>query len=137
MNAASPELGTLRGELRDAGLLEPNELANWLKLAILSAGLTASLLALVYLGWWAAFPAMLVAAVLCTSIAMLGHEGSHRSHSASPVRNALLVYITFPLHGGLSSLYWRHKHDRLHHGHPNVEGLDPDIKPDRKSVVEG
>jgi fatty acid desaturase len=26
-------------------------------------------------------------------------------------------------------LYWREKHDRLHHGHPNVEGVDPDIKP--------
>ena len=62
-------------------------------------------------------------------MAMLGHEGSHRSFSASPFRNALLAYLTFPLFGGLGSLYWRHKHDRLHHGHPNVEGVDPDIKP--------
>jgi fatty acid desaturase len=60
---------------------------------------------------------------------MLGHEGSHRSFSASPARNALLTHLVFPLFSGLGALYWRNKHDRLHHGHPNVEGLDPDIKP--------
>ena len=62
----------------------------------------------------------------CTSIAMFGHEGSHRSFSRSPARNALLVYLTFPLFSGLGALYWRDKHDRRHHAHPNVEGLDPD-----------
>jgi fatty acid desaturase len=72
---------------------------------------------------------ILGAGVCCTSIAMFGHEGSHRSFSKSPARNALLMYLTFPLFGGLSSLYWRDKHDRRHHAHPNVEGLDPDIKP--------
>ena len=79
-------------------------------------------------GWaFAAHPR--VAAVFATSIAMLGHEGSHRSFSASPTRNALLVHLAFPLFSGLGALYWRDKHDRLHHGHPNVEGVDPDIKP--------
>jgi len=67
--------------------------------------------------------------VLCASIAMFGHEGSHKSFSGSPWRNALLVYLVFPLFSGLGSLYWHDKHDRLHHGHPNVEGMDPDIKP--------
>ena len=69
------------------------------------------------------------AAICCTSIAMFGHEGSHRSFSHSPARNALLVYLTFPLFSGLGALYWRDKHDRRHHAHPNVEGLDPDIRP--------
>jgi fatty acid desaturase len=126
---ALPELGTLRAELRDAGVFEHAELSNWLKLGILSAGFTGSLLAVIYGGWWVAFPAMLAMGVFCTSIAMMGHEGSHRSHSTSPLRNNILVYLVFPLFSGLSSLYWRHKHDRLHHGHPNVEGQDPDIKP--------
>src|SRR5262249_61570116 len=70
-----------------------------------------------------------IAAFLSTWTAMLGHEGSHRSFSASPGRNLVLVYLTFPLFSGLSALYWREKHDRLHHGHPNVEGVDPDIRP--------
>ena len=81
-------------------------------------------------GWWLAFAARSRSrAVLCTSTAMLGHEGSHRSFSASPFRNALIAYFAFPLFSGLGALYWREKHDRLHHGHPNVEGEDPDIKP--------
>jgi fatty acid desaturase len=124
-----PELGQLRAELRAAGVFEHCEAQSWIKLALLGAGMAACLVAIVTLGFWAALVAVPVAGVLGTSIAMLGHEGSHRSFSASPLRNQLLVYLVSPLFAGLSSLYWRHKHDRLHHGHPNVEGLDPDIKP--------
>lgn len=124
-----PELAGLRSELRDAGLFNHCERASWLKLALLASALAGALVAWAVLPWWATAPAVLIAAVCSTSIAMLGHEGSHRSFSASPLRNHLLVYLTFPLFSGLSSLYWRHKHDRLHHGHPNVEGLDPDIRP--------
>jgi fatty acid desaturase len=72
---------------------------------------------------------IVLAGVCCTSISMLAHEGSHRCFSKSPTRNAFLVYLVFPLFGGLGALYWRDKHDRKHHAHPNVEGLDPDIKP--------
>jgi fatty acid desaturase len=124
-----PELGSLRAELRAAGVFEHRELASWLKLAGFAAGIAACFVAMAMLGPWAAIPGIPIAAVLCTSTAMLGHEGSHRSFSASPFRDALLTYLTFPLFSGLGALYWRHKHDRLHHGHPNVEGLDPDIKP--------
>jgi len=124
-----PELGTLRAELRAAGLFEHRELRSWLKLAFLLSGTATCILAMVYFGPWAAIPAIPIAAVFCTSTAMLGHEGSHRSFSKSPFRNAVIVYLTFPLFGGLGALYWHNKHDRLHHGHPNVEGKDPDIKP--------
>src|SRR5688572_30586350 len=124
-----PELGGLRAELRAAGVFEHREVRSWLTLAALLGGAAATLLAVAVLGPWSAWIALPVCAVLCTSIAMLGHEGSHRSFSASPVRNALLVYFAFPLFSGLSTLYWREKHDRLHHGHPNVEGVDPDIRP--------
>lgn len=124
-----PELGSLRAELRAAGVFEHRELRSWLKLGLFAVGIAACLTAMAVFGPWAAIPAIPIAAVLCTAMAMLGHEGSHRSFSASPFRSALLTYLAFPLFGGLGSLYWRHKHDRLHHGHPNVEGLDPDIKP--------
>jgi fatty acid desaturase len=76
---------------------------------------------------WLAFLLVPAASVCATSAAMLGHEGSHRSFSKNPARNHLLNYITFPLLGGLSALYWRNKHDGGHHGHPNVVGEDPDI----------
>ena len=124
-----PELGTLRSELRLAGVFEHRELRSWFKLLVFSAGIAACLTAMAVLGPWAAIPAIPIAAVLATSAAMLGHEGSHRSFSASPLRCALFANLAFPLLSGLGVLYWRQKHDRLHHGHPNVEGLDPDIKP--------
>jgi fatty acid desaturase len=124
-----PELGSLRAELRDAGVFETRELRSWLKLLFLSVCLAASLVAIYLFGWVGAFAGIPVAAVFATSIAMCGHEGSHRSFSKSPLRNNLVVYLTFPLFSGLGSLYWRHKHDALHHGHPNVEGVDPDVKP--------
>jgi fatty acid desaturase len=124
-----PELGSLRAELRDAGVFETRELRSWLKLALLSVGVAASLGAIYVFGWVGALIGIPVGAVFATSIAMCGHEGSHRSWSKSPLRNNLVVYLTFPLFSGLGSLYWRNKHDALHHGHPNVEGVDPDVKP--------
>jgi len=93
------------------------------------AALAGCLIGIALTGWVGALALVPIAAVLCTSISMMGHEGSHRSFSSSPTRNAILCYLTFPLFGGLGALYWRNKHDRLHHGHPNVEGVDPDIRP--------
>jgi fatty acid desaturase len=123
------ELGSLRHELRAAGVFEHRELSSWLELGGMMAALAACLVGIAILGWLAALLLVPIAAILCTSIAMMGHEGSHRSFSASPTRNAILCYLTFPLFSGLGALYWRNKHDRLHHGHPNVEGVDPDIRP--------
>ncbi len=123
-----PELGGLRAELRAAGVFGHHEVRSWLKLATLLGALAGCLVALATFGW-VAIGVIPIAGVLATSVSMMGHEGSHRSFSSSPWRNEVLVYLTFPLFSGLSSLYWRNKHDRLHHGHPNVEGLDPDIRP--------
>ena len=124
-----PELGSLRTELRAEGLLEYRELRSWLKLVVLLAGTAGCFVALALTGWWLGFVVFPVAAVLATAAAMFGHEGSHRAFSASPFRNAVVQYFAFPMFSGLGALYWRDKHDRLHHGHPNVEGKDPDIKP--------
>jgi len=126
---AVPELGALRQELKLAGVFRHRELRSWLKLAFLLGVVAACLVGIVMYGWFAALFLVPVASVFATSAAMMGHEGSHRSTSASPTRNALMTYLAFPLFSGLSALYWREKHDRLHHGHPNVEGVDPDIRP--------
>lgn len=126
---AVPELGSLRQELRAAGVFEHQEVRSWLKLGVLLSGVAASIYVIYLYGWVAAFCLVPVCAVLSTSAAMLGHEGSHRSTSKSPGRNAAMAYFTFPIFSGLSLMYWREKHDRLHHGHPNVEGVDPDIRP--------
>ena len=123
------ELGSLRAELKLAGMFEPRELRGWGKLAFLSATLAACLFGIAQLGVLGALFLVPVAAVFATAIAMCGHEGSHKSFSRSPFRNSLLTHVAFPMFSGLGAMYWHNKHDRLHHGHPNVEGLDPDIKP--------
>jgi len=124
-----PDLGSLRAELRAAGVFEHREARSWCKLAILLAGVAGTLVAIAHAPWWAIGPLIIACAVFSTSTAMLGHEGSHKSFSASSARNTIVQYVTFPLFGGLSALYWREKHDRLHHGQPNVYERDPDIKP--------
>lgn len=124
-----PDLTTLRAELRLAGVFETREAANWFKVAVLVTGLVASLVAVWRFGFYVGLAAIPLAAVFATALAMFGHEGSHKSFSASPRRNMLVQYVTFPLMSGLGALYWREKHDRLHHGHPNVENVDPDIRP--------
>ncbi len=124
-----PSRSTLLAQLQLEGVFEFRERRSWLELAGLAATLAAALFGVDRLGWIGAPILIPIAAVLSTSIAMMGHEGSHRSFSRSPARNALLVYLVFPLFSGLGALYWHNKHDRLHHGHPNVEGVDPDIQP--------
>jgi fatty acid desaturase len=126
---AVPELGSLRQELKLAGVFEPHELRNWLKLAFLLGVVAFCLVGIITYGWIAALFLCPVASVFATAAAMLGHEGSHKSFSSSPTRNAVIAYLAFPMFSGLSAMYWREKHDRLHHGHPNVEGKDPDVKP--------
>ena len=122
------ELGELQAELRAAGMFQTHELRGWLKLVVMLAGVAACLVAIATFGWIAA-PLVVPAGVLSTSIAMMGHEGSHGSFSRSHARNTLLNLITYPLFSGLGALYWRDKHDSRHHSHPNVEGMDPDIRP--------
>lgn len=126
---AKAELGSLRAELRAAGMFDHHEARGWIKLTVLLAGVAACLVGIATYGVVAALFLVPAAAVLSTAFAMIGHEGSHRAFSKSPARNAFVAYLAFPLFGGLSLLYWREKHDRLHHGHPNVEGKDPDIRP--------
>jgi fatty acid desaturase len=123
------DLGTLREELRAAGMFSRHEARSWLEIGAMAAAVAACLVGIATFGWIAAIFLVPPAAILSTSIAMEGHEGSHRSFSDSPLRNTIVAYLVFPLFAGLSPLYWRYKHDRMHHGHPNVEGVDPDIAP--------
>jgi fatty acid desaturase len=99
----------------------------WGKVGLLMAGIGLCLTGTIVGPSWAAFVLIPIAAVFATTVAMFGHEGSHRSFSASPRRNALLNHLTFPLLTGLSAQYWRAKHDGAHHGHPNVFAEDPDV----------
>src|ERR1051325_397201 len=108
----------LRTELQEAGVFRHHALAGGGKAALLLAG-TAVCLAGTILGpLWLGFILIPFASLFATTAAMFGHEGRHRSFSASPRRNAILNYITFPLLTGLGATFWKNKHDVGHHGHP-------------------
>ena len=124
-----PQLGSLREELRAAGMFEHHEARSWLKMLFLLGVTAACLVGVALEGFYAALFLVPNASIFATAAAMLGHEGSHRSFSKSPTRNAIVTYLAFPMFSGLSAMYWRDKHDRMHHGHPNVEGVDPDVRP--------
>ncbi|MEZ4365587.1 MAG: acyl-CoA desaturase [Kofleriaceae bacterium] len=118
---------SLRAQLHAAGVFEFDEGAAWRKLAITLTLAAAAMVGVVVGPLWLSILLVPVVAAFIVPAAMLGHEGSHRSISPSPRRNALMQHICFPLLSGLGALHWRNKHDVLHHGHPNVQGADPDI----------
>jgi linoleoyl-CoA desaturase len=53
------------------------------------------------------------------------HDGNHASFSTSRTVNRLAGYTGDLL--GASSWIWRFKHNNLHHGNTNVDGVDTDI----------
>ena len=121
------EIQTLRQSLSAAGVFQRCEASGWRKLFLLLGITGAALVGVVFLPLVWSVVLLPVAAIAIATAAMLGHEGCHRSFSDSRWQNELLAHMTFPLLSGLSSLYWKHKHNGLHHGHPNVAARDPDV----------
>ena len=124
---STDDLRALRSELTANGLFEHRTAATLAKLGILLCALVAALAAVAILPWWWALGLVPLAAVPATTAAMIGHEAAHGSLSASRWQNDLVLHAVFPLFGGLGAQYWKHKHNHLHHGHPNVLGRDPDM----------
>ena len=118
---------SLRAQLHAAGVFQHHEASSWAKLGICLTVVAACITGMALGPAWLTFVLVPLQAMFLTAAAMLGHEGSHRSISSNPRRNALMQHVAFPLLGGLGAIHWRNKHDVLHHGHPNVRGADPDI----------
>ncbi len=53
------------------------------------------------------------------------HDGNHKGYSQNRVVNALGAYTLDML--GASSYVWSHKHNKIHHSHTNIDGVDTDI----------
>jgi fatty acid desaturase len=118
----------LRRDLVAAGAFEPARAATILKFSghIILAGLAA----------WICIRGPLWVLVLLTPVCalswviavMIGHDATHRATFRSPLANATLRSLAFPLLSGMSGLFWRYKHNVLHHTNPNVIGYDEDLE---------
>lgn len=117
----------LAREVREAGLLKRNYPYYWAKLVGMVAVYAALVTAFVLIGdsWWQMITAV-VAAVVMTQAAFLGHDAAHRQIFVSGRWNDWTSLVVANLFVGLSYGWWQHKHTK-HHGNPNKEGVDPDI----------
>ena len=121
------DLRDLRAELSQSGVFDHRTAHTWTKLVLLLLALAAAIALVVLLPWWCGLLLVPLAAVPAVTAAMIGHEAAHGSFASSKRHNEIVLYLVFPLFGGLGAEYWKRKHNHLHHGHPNVVGRDPDL----------
>ena len=124
---AASDLRALRTDLATSGVFEHRTARTWAKLGFLLAAVGAALALVALLPWWCAFVLVPLAAVPAVTAAMIGHEAAHGSFAAGKRHNEFVLHLVFPLFGGLGAQHWKHKHNHLHHGNPNVVGRDPDL----------
>ena len=81
------------------------------------------------IGNWGLLARLASAAVLTTGLiataTSIMHDANHRAFFRSTRLNRLLSYVADGL--GTSSWLWKFKHNVLHHGATNIEGVDSDI----------
>jgi fatty acid desaturase len=118
----------LRTELERRGMFEPRAALTSIKLLSISSALAALLVAVILLPAWCAVFLVPLAAVAAVTAAMIGHDAAHGSFSRSKAVNELVLHLVFPLFAGLGALHWKNKHNRLHHGAPNVIDKDVDLE---------
>lgn len=130
MVVTKAEVRELRARLKDAGIFERTEGLAWARyigLLLVFAALTA---VQTQSPWWLGVLIVPLQGLILTPAAMHGHDGAHRAHSKRGWSNDLIAYTAFPLLGGLGAVYWRMKHNGMHHIHPNLitqDKVDPDM----------
>ncbi|MCE9596936.1 MAG: acyl-CoA desaturase [Spirochaetia bacterium] len=104
---------------------------NWqmyLKTALIATWVLMSYISLVFLAssWYVALPLVLsFAFAICAVGFNIQHDGAHQAFSNSKNVNWLMAF-TMDLIGG-SHVFWRRKHNILHHTYTNINGVDEDI----------
>lgn len=121
-------LRDLRRELERAGVFELTPaatLAKFLAHALAGGALIVACLTLPPL--WAALLIPPTALVWVVGV-MVGHDATHHAVFRSRKKDDVLRTIAFPFMSGMSGLFWRYKHNYLHHHRPNVIGEDEDLE---------
>lgn len=113
--------------VREAGLLERAHGYYWARLIALPVVAAAGIAVFVAIGdtWWQLITAV-VAGLLFTQAAFLGHDAAHRQIFTSARWNTWTSYVVADLFVGLSIGWWQKKHT-AHHQFPNQIGRDGDI----------
>ncbi len=121
-------LSELRAQIRSEGLHRQSPV---LGLSILALHIVIMLggIAVFVFGeqLWLRASAMLVSTYGALGIGMTGHNASHYGVTGWKAVDRALTYLTMSVFNGISAIYWRHKHIRLHHAAPNSIGFDSDI----------
>jgi fatty acid desaturase len=120
-------LQRLHAEVAAIGALARPSGRSWRKFLLLIGGMLGAIALMTVLPWWSALVLLPTAALFTTAAAMMGHEAIHRSACASRLGNRLMAIAAFQLIGGHGERFWRYKHNRSHHGQPNVVGADVDL----------
>lgn len=118
----------LRAELAAAGLFEYQPLRVYAK-AVLLAAVTVGLFAAMVTveSWWLKAPLFVVVVAVSIGLLMIGHDAGHRAVARNKWINEILGYFLFSVGAGLPLVYWKWKHNTMHHSFPNVAGKDPDV----------
>lgn len=123
----SESFRALHQELAALGSFEAPTARSWAKFVI-TAGIGLAACGYAYQAQTALSLLLLLPASLMMGTAiMIGHEGAHGAACEKAWQNDLLVAVGFGMLSGISSLFWKHKHNVLHHGSPNVPEKDRDL----------
>jgi fatty acid desaturase len=119
----------LRTELDAAGVFAYQPVLIYAK-ALLLACVTVALFAAMFLvgSWWVKAPLFVAGVAVSIGLMMIGHDAGHRAVGSSKWTNDALGYVLFSLAAGLPLVYWKWKHNTMHHSFPNVAGKDPDVE---------
>jgi fatty acid desaturase len=88
------------------------------------AGLSALVIVLP-VPWYGVLAAAIVLGNLYVALMFFGHEAIHGAMVRSERLQDLLGFFTLAIYL-VSPHLWRHWHNRMHHAHTNIEGVDPD-----------
>jgi fatty acid desaturase len=124
---ASNLYALLKGQIRDAGLLDPQGKYYAVKLTYTLA-LFAAGVALMFLldGWLRVLVAAPFLAFVSAQLGFLSHDLGHKQVFGSTRANNWIGMLLANLLVGMSLCWWNDKHN-AHHANPNHDGLDPDI----------
>ena len=121
----------LRKRLRKAGIFDKDEAKQFRRFSAYSVA-TLGVLGLLIAApaVWMQVALVPLIGLLLTPAVMHGHDGAHRSLSKNNSINKWMESLAFGLMGGMSTSWWRWKHNGPHHTHPNLiseDRSDPDI----------